>query len=113
MSYKPKFPFNVPAELLVAETTFNKGTTKKQYTSVGQIFVSAKSYGGTERVINDKYVIEDTMVMETWYNPTIESDSRIRLLDDGSEWEVINSPEDIDRMHRYLRFKVKRLKGGA
>lgn len=77
------------------------------------IFVSAKAYGGTERNVDDRYMIEDTLQIETWYRPDIKSIDRIKLLDDGSVWEILNTPEDIDRRHQYLVFKVRRLKGNA
>lgn len=77
------------------------------------IFVSAKSYGGTERIVNDKYVIVDTLSVETWYRPDLRSEKLLRLLDDESLWEIINSPEDINRRHQWLVFKVQRYKGKA
>lgn len=77
------------------------------------IFVSAKSYGGTERIVNDKYVIVDTLSVETWFRPDLTSEKFLRLLDDGSVWEIINTPEDINRRHQWLVFKVQRYKGMA
>lgn len=112
--YKVKQPFNVPAKILFA--TFKKinGVSKKVFVeSEETIFVSAKSYGGTEQVINDNYVIVDTMEIETWYKPDITSECNLKLLDDNSEWEILNSPENVDRMNQVLKFKVKRIKGGA
>lgn len=112
--YKVKQPFNVPAKILFA--TFKKinGVSKKVFVeSEETIFVSAKSYGGTEQVINDNYVIVDTMEIETWYRPDITSECNLKLLDDNSEWEILNSPENVDRMNQVLKFKVKRIKGGA
>lgn len=112
--YKVKQPFNVPAKILFA--TFKKinGVSKKVFVeSEETVFVSAKSYGGTEQVINDNYVIVDTMEIETWYRPDITSECNLKLLDDNSEWEILNSPENVDRMNQVLKFKVKRIKGGA
>ena len=112
--YKVKQPFNVPTKILFA--TFKKinGVSKKVFVeSEETIFVSAKSYGGTEQVINDNYVIVDTMEIETWYRPDITSECNLKLLDDNSEWEILNSPENVDRMNQVLKFKVKRIKGGA
>lgn len=77
------------------------------------VFVSARSYGGTERIVNDKYVIVDTLSVETWYRPDLTSEKLLRLLDDGSVWEIINTPEDINRRHQWLVFKVQRYKGKA
>lgn len=111
--YKPQQPFNVPARIL--QCTYEKvnGISTKTFTDGDDFFCSAKSYGGTERIINDKYVIEDTLQIETHYRPDITSSDRIKLLDDDSVWEVMNSPEDIERRHRFLVFKVRRVKGGA
>lgn len=113
MSYKPSLPFNVPARILKGEYIKVNGVKVKRFTDGDQIFVSAKSYGGTERDVNGQIVIEDTMNIETWYRPDITSVDCIRLLDDGSEWEILNNPEDIDRRHQWLKFKVRRLSGGV
>lgn len=112
-SYKPSFPFNVPARILTATFTKVNGVNVKSFTDGDQIFVSAKSYGGTERVVDDQYVIVDTLSIETWFRPDITSDCCIKLLDDNSIWEILNTPEDIDRRHQFLKFKVQRYKGNA
>ena len=112
-SYKPSMPFTVPALILKAEYKKVNGVNVKVFSEGGRIDVSAKSYGGTERVINDQVVVEDTLVIETWYRPDITSKDGLRLLDDGSEWDIVTPPEDIDRMHQYLKFKVLRRKDGA
>lgn len=112
--YKPKDVFNVPARIIYATYKKVNGISKKEFVeSEDVIFVSAKSYGGTEQVINDQYVIIDTMDIVTWYRPDITSECNLRLLDDNSEWEIINNPENIDRMNRFLKFKIKRIVGGA
>lgn len=111
--YKPYQPFNVPAQVLTATFTKVNGVPTKTFVDGEQFFCSAKGYGGSERVINEKFVIEDTLDVETWFRADITSADHIRLLDDGSEWEILNTPEDIDRRHLYLKFKVRRIKGGA
>lgn len=111
--YKRQNNFNVRALILKAEYKKTNGINKKVFTAGDEIFISAKSYGGTEKIVNDKYVIEDTMICETWYRPDITSDCNIILLDDNSEWEIINSPENIERKNKYLKFKIKKIKGGA
>lgn len=113
MSYKPAFPFNVPAQIMKAEYQKVNGVTVKKFTDDAMIYVSAKSYGGSERDVNGQLVIEDTMNIETWYRPDITSKDCIRLLDDGSEWEIMNNPENIDRRNQYLKFKVKRRVGNV
>lgn len=112
-SYKPSMPFTVPALILRCENKKVNGINTKVLTEGDRIDVSARSFGGTERIINDKVVIEDTIQIETWYRPDIKSKDCIRLLDDGSEWEIVTPPEDIDRRHQFLKFKVQRRKGGA
>lgn len=111
--YKPQTPFSVPAMIIKAIYSKINGVNTKSFTDGDNIFISAKSYGGTEKVINDKYVIEDTLEVETWYRPDITSIDRIRLLDDNSVWEIINNPENIERRNQYLKFKVQRVKGNA
>lgn len=112
-SYKPSMPFTTPAQILKGEYRLVNGIGGKVFTDGDIISVSAKSYGGTERIINDKVVIEDTNVIETWYRPDITGRDRIRLLDDGSEWEIIDHPDNIDRRNQFLRFKVRRITGDA
>lgn len=112
-SYRPSMPFNVPAQILKGEYRNVNGVKSKRFTDGDVIFVSAKSYGGTERIINDKVVVEDTIDIVTWYRPDITSIDGLRLLDDGSEWEILNNPEDLDRRHEFLKFKVQRRVGGA
>ena len=111
--YVPKAPFNVKAQLLKGEYKKVNGVNKKTYAPSFEFWVSAKSYGGTERQVNDVLVIEDTLVIESYYHPDIKSGDAIKLLDDGSEWEILNTPENIDRRHLYLKFKVRRMVGNA
>lgn len=112
-SYKPSTPFNVPAQILKGEYTKVNGVKTKIFTDWENIWVSAKSYGGTERIVNDKVVIEDTIQIETWYRSDITSIDGLRLLDDGSEWEIVNHPDNIERRNQYLKFKIRRITGGA
>ena len=113
MNYRPALPFNVPARILKAEYKKINGVKVKTLTEGDQIFVSARSYGGTERTINDQVVVEDTIQIETWYRPDITSMDGLKLLDDESEWEIINHPEDIERRHQWLKFKIRRRTGGV
>ena len=113
-SFKPSMPFNVPTKILKAESRKVNGIQTKRFTESEEIiWVSAKSFGGTERVINDTVVVEDTVNIETWYRPDITAKDRIKLLDDGSVWEIINEPENIERKNQFLKFKCRRMKGGA
>lgn len=112
--FKPSFPYNVPAEILKPTYTTVKGTTKKTYPESGDgINISFKTYGGTESESNGVITILDTAIVETWYRTDIKGDCRIKLLDDGSVYEIIGEPENVNRRSQWLRFKVQRTKGGA
>ncbi len=110
-NYKPQL-FNVPFKILTLTKIFVNGVNKQTYTEGDEIyFCSARSFGGTEKIVNNILTIEDTMIIETYYNPIIKAKDRIKLLDDNSEWEVMVTPENINRENQYLRFKVRRYDG--
>lgn len=112
-SYKPTMPFDIPARILKCEYKKVNGINTKRFVEHDTLWVSARSYGGTERIIDDKVVIEDTVNLETWYRTDITAKDHIRLLDDDSEWEIIDNPDNISRRNQYLKFKCRRVKGGA
>lgn len=109
--YNIQSRYDTPAYLLISVNKKINGVVVKIYEDKDIIFISAKSYGGTEKIINNVYVIEDTLEIETFYREDIKSNCRIRLLDDGTEWEIINTPEIIDRRKKTLKFKVRRING--
>lgn len=113
MKYRPTSVFNTPAKLLIPEVGKKNGVKYKNFIEDSIFYISFKSYGGTEKVINDVVVIEDTASVECYYNPKIKSDCKIQLLDDSSTWEIISPPENIERRNLYLKFKVRRTAGGA
>lgn len=120
-NYKPSFPFNVPFVLLTPTYTTVSGVPKKTFPTVeaaleneNNIFYgNYKTYGGTERTVNDVYSIEDTGNVETWFRPDIKSDCRVARATDGAIFEIINEPENINMMNQFLLFKIRRVKGGA
>lgn len=111
--YKPKQPFNVAAKIRTATIIKVNGINQKTFVDGDNFFCSARSFGGTERVVNNVYVIEDTMQIETYFRNDIKADCHIVLLDDNSEWEIISDPENIERRNQFLSFKVRLIKGGA
>ena len=112
--YKPSSPFTVPVKLLIPEYKTVKGVRKKVYPTDGElIWCNFKTYGGTEREINEVYSIEDTANVETWYRPDIKSDCQIMLAESGATYEILNEPENINLRNQYCKFKVRRVKGGA
>ena len=109
--YQPSVPFSVPALHLKRSKEKVNGVNQEVFTDGATFFCSAKSYGGTEKVVNDVYVIEDTWQIDTWYNPDFGKGDRIRFLDDNTEYEILASPENITRRGQYMRFKVVRISG--
>lgn len=111
-SYRPP-AFITPIILMYPRYKNVKGVSQKTYVDGDLIWCSFKTFGGTERNINDMYVIEDTANVDTYYRPDIKSDCQIKLAENGSIYEIINEPEDIEQRHQYCKFKVRRIKGGA
>lgn len=114
--YRPKLDNTIPMLLLIPEITTKHGVAYKSYPDNDEgilIYGSFKTYGGTEKNVDGLYSIEDTAIILTWYRPDIKSDCRIVLAWTGAEYEIINEPENINMRNQFLRFKVKRVKGGA
>ena len=98
--------------LLIPTWESVRGVNKKSYPLEGDVFFgNFKSYGGTEIEKNNILVIEDTATIETWFNPDIKSDCAIKF-EDGRVYEIINEPENIENRNQFMKFKVRRLKGG-
>lgn len=112
-AYQPLVPFNVPAMHLKRskEPVKVSGVNQYEYTENIIFYCSAKSYGGTEKVVNGVFVIEDTWQIDTWFNPDFGKGDRIRFLDDDTEFEILASPENIERKGQYMRFKVVAISG--
>lgn len=90
------------------------GVNKKTYADVSDVvMVNWKSYGGTESVNNGVLSVEDTAQIVCWYRPDIRSDCRLVRLTDGATFEIIGEPENIEMRNQFLKFKVRRVKGGA
>ena len=118
--FKPSLPYSVPIELLVPTYKTMKGVPQKTFPSTGiRLNCSFKSYGGTESVkslegVKDGLLLViDTALVETWYRPDIKPDCRIKLCETGEEYDIKGKPEDINRRHQFLRFKVQAVEGGA
>ena len=110
--YRPAAPFSVAAELLIPIYTKKQGVPTKAFPASGDLFyASFRSFGGTERNENGLYSIIDTATMETWFRPDIKSDCRVKIGEDV--YEILGSPENINLRNQYLKFKVRRMVGGA
>lgn len=102
-----------PVKLLTPTYTAYNGVEIKAYPVDGDlIFVNWKTYGGTETTVNGVYSILDTAEITTWYRPDIKANCRL-LREDGTVYEIISEPENIDLNNRFCVFKVQRVKGGA
>ena len=56
--YQPNTPFDVPFKVLTLTKTFINGINTQNYKETEDTyFCGVKSYGGTEKVINDVYVV--------------------------------------------------------
>lgn len=110
--YRPSVPFNMKAVLLVPSIVTVKGVRKKVYTPDDEpIFCNFKSFGGTEKVVNDLLVVEDTAVIETWYDPRITSECELEI--EGTQYEILGTPENLNMRNQFMRLKVRAIKGGA
>lgn len=120
-NYRPKLDNTIPLVLLVPTITNSYGVSQKTIPTIEEalennnnlFFGSFKTYGGTEREENGIYSIEDTAAVECWYRPDIVSSCRIGVPDTGAIYEILGEPEDVNMRHQFLKFKVRRIKGGA
>lgn len=111
--FKPSFPYNVPMWVFIPQYVTAKGSTKKVLPKTGElIYCGFKTYGGTENTSNGILTVEDTAIIETYFRPDITSACEVRT-ENGARYEIISEPENIDMRNRYLKFKVRRVKGGA
>ena len=112
MAYRPSGPFNVAMELLIPTETMVKGMTKKTYPATGSTFFGRfRTFGGTERVVNDVIVLDDTGTVETWYRSDITADCRVII--GGHPYEILGTPENIEMRNQFLVFRVRAYRGGA
>lgn len=98
------------------------GVNKKTYADAeGVLMVNMKTFGGTETSNNGVLTVEDTAQIVCWYRPDIRSDCRLVRLADGfhengqpkAVYEIVGEPENIEMRNQFLKFKVRRVKGGA
>ena len=75
------------------------------------VYGSLKTFGGTMVDNNGIVSIENTATIDTWYRPDIKADCRLYMLDDGSTYELMGDPENINRRNQFLKLKVKRVGG--
>lgn len=110
--FKQNTPYNVPFFLWQPTYKTVKGVRKKTYVKNQTTFYcSFKTFGGTEKVINDVVVLEDTGVLETWYDPIILANCQIEI--DDQRYEILGKPENINMRNQCMVMRVRAIKGGA
>jgi len=116
-AYKPAKGFNVPLLLYPVTGTEQQplGGECKIYATDGILFYgSFATYGGTERLVNDVVVVEDTATVETWYMPEFAASGRVALANDPSKlYEIVGEPENIEQRNMLCKMRLTRVKGGA
>lgn len=116
MAYRPINAFNVPLVLLTPVWSTVNGVRVKTYPAIAdgvQFFGSFKTYGGTETTSNGILSIEDTADVEAWFMPNIVSGCRIAIAGTTKVYDIIGEPENIEMRNQFIKFKVRRVKGGA
>lgn len=109
-----------PLRLQVPKYATYNGVSKKTYETVdGVIMANFKTFGGTEKEVNGVLVIEDTAQIVCWFRPDIKSNCRVVILDGNEDtknarcYEILGEPENIELRNQFLKFKGRRVKGGA
>lgn len=109
--YRPNTPFATAMQLLVPTSTMVKGVRKDTWTE-GLVFNgSFRTWGGTDSFNNDVYTVVATGTIDTWYDPSIKSNCRVKIIETGEVYDIINEPEDINMRHQFLQFRVQKVGG--
>lgn len=115
-AFKFDEPLSTPLMLLIPTYSESYGVNVKTYPDIENgvlIYGSFKTYGGTERDVNNIYSIENTAIIKTWYRPDIQSDCRIAVIETGEIYDILGEPENISMRNQFLQFKVMQVNGGA
>lgn len=115
MAYKPAMPFAIPFKLLQPVTTNAYGVEKKTFETPEGVqavfFGSFRTFGGTERLYNDVYTVEDTATVDCWYSPDITANCRVYNCNTGRTFEIIGTPENIDGRNQFMQIKLRAVGG--
>lgn len=103
-----------PLQLQQPVTSVSYGVNKKTYENTkGVVMANFKTFGGTEKNDNGIISVEETAQVVCRYRPDIKSDTRVVLLQTGAVYEILGDPENIEMRNMFLKFKLRRIKGGA
>ena len=109
--YHQTEPFN--HSIIFCTPTISKvvGVMQKEFKEAGEIFCNFRTFGGTETTVNGVFTLMDTADVTTWYRPDITAGCQFK---DGTDvYEMLGTPEDIEKRHQYMKFKIRRIAGGA
>lgn len=114
-NYRPRLTNLIPMLILNPTHEVIHGVNKKTYPTREEaeedkhnIFQGTfRTFGGTERSLNNLFIVEDTASIETWYRPDITTDTKILNLRNGKIYDVVNVPESANQKDQILSFKVK------
>lgn len=115
-AFRPAFPYSTVLIVLKPTVTKVGGVPKKTLPDLStgfKIHSSFRSFGGTEKNVNGLIAIDDTADVETWYRPDITSDCVVVNPKTGAQYEILNTPENIQERNQFLKFKVRRIEGGV
>lgn len=103
-----------PLQLQQPVAAFSYGVNTKTYKNAnGVVMANFKTFGGTEKNDNGILTVEETAQVVCRYHPDIKSDTRIVLLQTGAVYEILGDPENIEMRNMFLKFKIRRVKGGV
>lgn len=102
-----------PLQLLAPKVETILGVAKKTYVDDFIFSCNFSTYGGTESVSNNMLSVIDTADILCWYDPRIKSDCRVRRLSDNAEYDILGEPENLEGRNMLMKFKIRRVKGGA
>lgn len=108
--FKPTLPYDIVCQWLVPKFEKVNGVNKISYSDGEYFCCRMKSYGGREQTINDVYSIIEQWNVETYYNPEVNGHYRIKIVNDGSVWEILANPENVEMRNKFMLFKIERVK---
>ena len=113
--YKPKAAKETrkAVKLLIPTAASYHGVQKPSYPTTGEtVFVSWKSFGGTESVVNGVLSVIDTAQVTMRYRPDVKVGCRF-LRSDGAVYEIKGEPENVDLANLWLICRLERVKGSG
>lgn len=112
--YKIKDRMTTPILIIQTTPVKNDGrVTYKETENTEQAWCVWKGYGGTEKQSGANQTTlttyEDTATIQMRYTPTVNQNSIIKNLITDEKYRIISILDDINQLHQYLVFKVKKI----